>query len=117
VVLLDKQGQPNSKLDSCEVELSVHSNDKPPRRIETNHEGNSIFKGRVVETLTGGRCVFENVQVREVSSHYRTGKVLLKAEISCLKLADTVKPMLQEVVIKAKKARPEKEKSDNKESS
>lgn len=80
--------------------------------------GNKILKGYAEKDLVNGTCSFEKIQIKEVTSHFRKGKIFIviypkmstfgniPQENSLNSLIDytTIKPLIIEnVVVKAKK--------------
>lgn len=82
-----------------------------------------MLKGYVDQSLIQGTCHFEKVQIRQVTSHYRSGWIFLVA-IPCMTPLGAnksenfidftkIKPLvIDEVIVKAKKPKKKDEKKE-----
>ena len=75
---------PAVHLTSVLLEMRLYTAECPPRLIEYNtsgrrstHTGNAIFKGCTTREVKDGTCVFDKLQIKEVSSHFRNGWVFV----------------------------------------
>ena len=85
-----------------------------------------MLKGYIDQSLLSGECLFEKIQIREVTSHYRNGWLFLVA-IPCMtplganKCGNSIeftaiKPLvISEVTVKAKKPKKKSGKDGNEE--
>lgn len=55
------------------LRISIYSSENPPSKIELNTSGNRILKGSLVTEVVNGKCEFDKLQIKEVSSHFRNG--------------------------------------------
>lgn len=85
-----------------------------------------MLKGYIDQSLLNGECMFEKIQIREVTSHYRNSWLYLVVIPCMTPLGATktknsidftkIKPLvLAEVVVKAKKPKKQARKQENKE--
>lgn len=95
------------------LEFKLYSAENPPKQIDLNTCGNSILKGNTVKEIQGGRCVFEKLQIREVSSHFRNGWVFIAVQPRLMQegpagsaqreLVESIRPFVMDnVLVKAK---------------
>lgn len=66
-------------LNSNKILLSVnlYTSDNPPTKLKRNTLGTDILKGHKDSYIMDGRCHLTKLQVKEVTSHYRSGTVFL----------------------------------------
>eukprot|EP01017_Pseudomicrothorax_dubius_P018450 TRINITY_DN2040_c0_g1_i6.p1 TRINITY_DN2040_c0_g1~~TRINITY_DN2040_c0_g1_i6.p1 ORF type:complete len:137 (-),score=37.78 TRINITY_DN2040_c0_g1_i6:148-510(-) len=67
----------STKHEKIKLVASIYSSEVPPRLIENNTLGQKLLKGVVDKVMVNGHAIFDKVQIREVTSHYRNGWVFL----------------------------------------
>jgi len=77
VKLVDADGNIMKNSNKIYLEISIYTADIPPLQIKTNTQGSSILKGGADRPLIDGEATFPKLQVKEVSSHYRTGRIFI----------------------------------------
>eukprot|EP01017_Pseudomicrothorax_dubius_P018447 TRINITY_DN2040_c0_g1_i1.p1 TRINITY_DN2040_c0_g1~~TRINITY_DN2040_c0_g1_i1.p1 ORF type:complete len:352 (-),score=57.60 TRINITY_DN2040_c0_g1_i1:148-1203(-) len=77
VGLFDSFLNPVTKHEKIKLVASIYSSEVPPRLIENNTLGQKLLKGVVDKVMVNGHAIFDKVQIREVTSHYRNGWVFL----------------------------------------
>lgn len=55
------------------MSIAIYTCENPPKFLEKNTLGQKMLKGFTEQVLINGECLFEKIQIREVSSHYREG--------------------------------------------
>jgi hypothetical protein len=75
--LVDEDGKLVNNNNKIYLEVSLYTEDIPPLQIKTTTSGQSILKGGCDRPLFDGEASFQKLQIKEVTSHYRNGKVFL----------------------------------------
>lgn len=89
---------------SFTCKLLLFSCEKPAKLLRTNTSGDKVMHGSVEAVVTDGLCVFPNIVIKEVTSHFKNGVFFLVITAS-----DTeVRPMIIEnLVVKARRVNAE----------
>ncbi|CAD8139900.1 unnamed protein product [Paramecium pentaurelia] len=109
VELKNKNGELVRNPNKIELVVAIYSQEQYPKEIKVNNKGEQILKGHLCVPLIKGTAFFTRVQIREVSSHYQNGGIIL-AILPQFKLNDEpingrdIQPMIVEnIKVKAKK--------------
>lgn len=77
-------GQPVLNSNKIFINIYLYTADNPPVKIKRNTlgsllmtVGNDILKGHKDNLLLEGRSIVQKLQIKEVTSHYRSGMVFL----------------------------------------
>ncbi|CAK75078.1 unnamed protein product (macronuclear) [Paramecium tetraurelia] len=77
VELKNKNGELVRNLNKIELVVAIYSQEQYPKEIKVNNKGEQILKGHLCVPLIKGTAFFTRVQIREVSSHYQNGGIIL----------------------------------------
>ncbi|CAD8061454.1 unnamed protein product [Paramecium sonneborni] len=109
VELKNKNGELVRNPNKIELVVAIYSQEQYPKEIKVNNKGEQILKGHLCVPLIKGTAFFTRVQIREVSSHYQNGGIIL-AILPQFKPNDEpinsrdIQPMIVEnIKVKAKK--------------
>ena len=130
VRLVDSVGETVKNSNKILLNVTIYTEDAPPIAVKTNTQGNINFlnkigqkstKGGTDKILENGECVFSKLQIREVTSHYRNGKIFIvflpSEDPLCIVKRGSknfvelsmIKPLiLSDIVVKAKVAKKNK---------
>lgn len=108
------------------LSLALYSSENPPKFIEKNTAGQKILKGNTEQSLHQGTCLFNKIQIKEVTSHFRNGWVFLviipsMTPFGCNSGSDSfidyteIEPLaLDHIVVKAKKLKEQRKGHESK---
>ncbi|CAK85356.1 unnamed protein product (macronuclear) [Paramecium tetraurelia] len=77
VELKNKNGELVRNPNKIELVVAIYSQEQYPKEIKVNNKGEQILKGHLCVPLIKGTAFFTRVQIREVSSHYQNGGIIL----------------------------------------
>lgn len=77
VELKDKNGVVMKNPNKIELIVAIYSQEVYPKEIKVNNKGESILKGHLSVPLLKGSAFFTRIQIREVSSHFQNGSIIL----------------------------------------
>ncbi|CAD8132899.1 unnamed protein product [Paramecium octaurelia] len=77
VELKNRNGELVRNLNKIELVVAIYSQEQYPKEIKVNNKGEQILKGHLCVPLIKGTAFFTRVQIREVSSHYQNGGIIL----------------------------------------
>ncbi|CAK88127.1 unnamed protein product (macronuclear) [Paramecium tetraurelia] len=77
VELKNKSGDLVKNPNKIELVVAIYSQEQYPKEIKVNNKGEQILKGHLCVPLIKGTAFFTRVQIREVSSHYQNGSIIL----------------------------------------
>lgn len=75
--LRDKSNQIVKNPNKIDLVLAIYSQEQYPKEIKVNNKGEPILKGHLCVPLVKGSAYFTRVQIREVSSHFQNGAIIL----------------------------------------
>jgi len=77
VKLVDSDGEIVKNANKLLLNVVIYTEDLPPINVQTNTQGQKSTKGGTDKVLDKGECLLPKLQIREVTSHYRNGKIFL----------------------------------------
>lgn len=120
VSLVDMEDKPIANSNRIPLSIAIYTSENPPKYVDANTSGNKIMKGFVEKDLNSGMAVFEKIQIKEVTSHFRNGWVFLVVYPKMPSFATNIQPIpgqnivdynqikplvIDRVIVKAKKIR------------
>lgn len=77
VKLVDSDGEIVRNSNKMLLNVNIYTEDLPPINVQTNTQGQKSTKGGTDKVLDKGECSISKLQIREVTSHYRNGKIFI----------------------------------------
>ncbi|CAD8144696.1 unnamed protein product [Paramecium octaurelia] len=109
VELKNKSGDLVKNPNKIELVVAIYSQEQYPKEIKVNNKGEQILKGHLCVPLIKGTAFFTRVQIREVSSHYQNGSIILailpqfKSNDEPINSRDVQPLIVENIKVKAKK--------------
>ncbi|CAD8144591.1 unnamed protein product [Paramecium pentaurelia] len=109
VELKNKSGDLVKNPNKIELVVAIYSQEQYPKEIKINNKGEQILKGHLCVPLIKGTAFFTRVQIREVSSHYQNGSIILailpqfKSNDEPINSRDIQPLIVENIKVKAKK--------------
>ncbi|CAD8043185.1 unnamed protein product [Paramecium primaurelia] len=109
VELKNKNGELVRNPNKIELVVAIYSQEQYPKEIKVNNKGEQILKGHLCVPLIKGTAFFTRVQIREVSSHYQNGGIILailpqfKSNDEPINSRDIQPMIVENIKVKAKK--------------
>ncbi|CAD8059553.1 unnamed protein product [Paramecium sonneborni] len=109
VELKNKSGDLVKNPNKIELVVAIYSQEQYPKEIKVNNKGEQILKGHLCVPLIKGTAFFTRVQIREVSSHYQNGSIILailpqfKTNDETINSRDIQPLIVENIKVKAKK--------------
>lgn len=77
ITIADMGGKPVLNSNKILLSINIYTADNPPVKVKRNTTGNDILKGHKDNMLIDGKCMIQKLQIKEVTSHFRSGTVFL----------------------------------------
>ena len=77
ITIADMSGKLVVNSNRILLSINIYTADNPPAKVKRNTTGNDILKGHKDNMMIDGKCVIQKLQIKEVTSHFRSGMVFL----------------------------------------